>query len=384
MRIAFIGQKGIPATYGGIENFVENISLRLAKKGHKVVVFCRPHYTSVDGLYKGVLLKRIKSIKSKHLDALSHTFLSTLSSLNTKFDIICYQALGPSSLCFMPRLSGSAKVVTIIHSLDWKRKKWGRIAQTALKLAEYPSVMFPHKVVVVSEELKEYLEKKTKKRVERITPGIEVALLRPPERIKKFGLEKEKFILFLGRLVPEKGCHFLVEAFSNLSLDAYTKKDFKLFIAGDGCFSDDYIKKLHEYKKSFSDNGKKIIFGGYVDQQLKEELFSNAYLFVLPSEIEGIPQTILEALSYGKCVLASDIPENKNVVKELGYTFKNKNPKDLKEKLEYLLSDEKLVNSKNKERVNYIKSNFSWDKTTDDLENLFLDCLSFNKKRKVK
>jgi len=366
MRIAFIGQKGIPATYGGIENFVENIALRLKKRGHRVVVFCRPHYTSADGLYQGVRLKRIKSIQTKHLDAISHTLFSSLNTLTTKFDIVCYQALGPSSLSFIPRLSRRSKVVTIIHSLDWKRKKWGRMAQTALRLAEYPSVIFPHRVAAVSQQLKEYLESKFKKKVEKLTPGIESANFRPTSRIKEFGLRKEKFILFLGRLVPEKGCHYLLEAFFGL------KTDFKLFVGGNGCFSEDYTKRLHNYARDCE----KIVFGGYVDQELKEELFSNAYLFVLPSEIEGMPHTLVEALSYGKCVLASDIPENKQLIKELGYTFKNKDPKDLKEKLEHLLSDGKLVNSKNQERISYIDSNFSWDRTTDDLERIFLDCLN--------
>jgi glycosyltransferase involved in cell wall biosynthesis len=367
LKIAFIGQKGIPATYGGIENFTEEVSLRLAKKGHRVTVYCRPHYTSWEGSYRGVDLKKIKSIKTKHLDALSHTFLCSLDSLKNNFDIICYQALGPSSLCFVPRFLGKTKVFTLIHSLDWKREKWGRLAQFLIRMAEYPSILFPHKVAVVSDALKSYFEEKFNVRVEKITPGIKPAKFREPDRIKEFGLERDKYILFLGRLVPEKGCHYLLEAFQNLDTD------FKLFIGGDGCFSDEYLKKLHQKKSD------RIIFGGYVDEKLKEELFSSTYLFVLPSEMEGLPHTVLEALSYGKCVLASDIPENREASGPWGINFKNKDVFDLKEKLRLLLARKDLVNSKNKERMEYIGKNYSWDKTADDLEKIFIDCFSIGR-----
>lgn len=370
-RIAFIGQKGIPATYGGIEDFTEQVSLRLAQKGHDVTVYCRPHYTSFnESTYKGVSLKKIRSIKTKHLDALSHTFFCSLNSLWNDFDVVCYQALGPSSLCFIPRFFGKIKVgkrppirvVSIIHSLDWKREKWGPLAKLLIRTAEYPSVLFPHKVAVVSQGLKSYFEDKFNVSVEKITPGIKPAKFREPNRIRQFGLEKDKYVLFLGRLVPEKGCHYLVQAFKNLDTD------FKLFIGGDGYFADDYLNELHQERSD------KIIFGGYVDEELKEELFSCAYLFVLPSEVEGLPQTVLEALSYGKCVLTSDIPENKEASGPWGTTFKNKDVEDLKEKLKLLLARKDLVNSLNEERIKYIQRNYSWDKTADDLEKIFMDC----------
>ena len=138
MKIAFIGQKGIPATYGGIEDFTEKVALRLSKKGHQVTVYCRPYYTQIEGEYKGVTLKKIKSIKTKHLDAISHTFFSSLVTLSEDYDIVNYQGIGPSSLSFLPRLKGKTKVVVTIHSLDWKRKKWGPLAKSLLRLAEYP------------------------------------------------------------------------------------------------------------------------------------------------------------------------------------------------------------------------------------------------------
>jgi len=363
MKIAFVGQKGIPATYGGIEDFTEKVAIRLSKKGHQVTVYCRPYYTPIEGEYKGVALKKIKSIKTKHLDAISHTLFSSLDALFQDYDVINYQGVGPSSLSFLPRLKGKAKVVVTIHSLDWKRKKWSSFAKTLLRLAEYPSVFFPHKVATVSEELKKYLEERFKKEIFKFTPGIDPPNFRKPQKIKRFGLEKEKFILFLGRLVPEKGCHYLLEAFKNLDTD------YKLFIAGNGFFSEDYLKKLHQYKNE------RVIFGGFVEKEVLEELFSNTYLYVLPSEIEGVPQTLLQALSYGRCVLASDIPENMEVMRRWGYNFKNKDVKDLGQSLAFLLSSKELVLNGQNQRSSYVRSKYSWDRTAEDLEKLFSQCL---------
>lgn len=364
MKIALIGQKGIPATYGGIENYIEEISTRLAKMGHQVFVYCRPHYTSLEGIYNGVILKKIYSINTKHLDALSHTFLSSFHSLFCDFDIVNYQALGPSSLSFIPRMFGNAKVVVTIHSLDHKRAKWNGLAKSMLKMAEYPSVCLPHRVTTVSNRLKEYFEDKFKREVITIPTGVEPPVFRKPDKIKKYGLEKDKFILFLGRLVPEKGCHYLIDAFEKLDTE------MKLFIAGRGFFSDEYIKELHSHQSE------KVIFGGYVEKDVLEELFSNAFLYVLPSEIEGKAQSLMQALSYGRGCLVSNIPENTEVIDKWGYTFRSRDAEGLKEKLKYLLNNKELVKNNEKQRREYAKSSFSWDRAAQTLSEVYLDCLN--------
>lgn len=367
MRIAFIGQKGIPATYGGVEDFTEEVAVRLAQRGHQVTVYCRPYSSSSLQKYKGVKLKRVKSITTKHLDALSHTFLCSIDSLRRNFDVIVYQALGPSSLCFIPRLWGDTKVVTITHALDWQRKKWNKVARLLLRVAETPAVRFPDKAIVISDGLKSYFENKFAREVEKITPGVGAPVFREVDGIKKFGLEKEKYILFLGRLVPEKGCHYLISAFERI------ETDMKLFVGGNGFFSDDYVQRLHSRSSS------KIIFGGYVSEELKEELLSNAYLYVLPSELEGLPQSVIEALSYGRCVLVSDIPANLETCGRWGHTFKNKDIDDLRRKLIELVNSKDLVKREERQRKEYVTKNFSWDKTVDDLERIFKECLNHEK-----
>jgi glycosyltransferase involved in cell wall biosynthesis len=364
MRIAFIGQKGIPATYGGIEDYVEKTSTRLVQRGHQVTVFCRPYYSSSNGTHKGVRLKRRASIPTKHLDAISHSMLCSVESLFGDFDLVNFQALGPSSLSFIPRLIGRTKVVATIHSLDWQRDKWNTWAKRLLRLAQYPSVRFPDKVAVVSQSLKEYFEKKTQKEVVKIPTGVDPPVLRRPDKIRRYGLEKDNFILFLNRLVPEKGCHLLIQAFKKL------KTEKKLFIAGDGKFSEDYVNDL---KQSGSD---RIIFGGYVEEDVLQELYTNCYLYVLPSMVEGMSQSVLKALSYGQAVLVSDIQENLEAVQDCGFTFRNGDTSDLEAKLETLLKRPHLVRADEERRRRYVQDNFSWDRAAEDLENLFVRCLN--------
>lgn len=364
MRIAFIGQKGIPATYGGIEDYVEKISTRLAQRGHQVTVFCRPHYTSVNGKHRGVKVERVSSIATKHLDAISHTLFCSVASFFCHFDVVNFQALGPSALSFIPRLSGSTKVVATIHSLDWQRDKWNSWAKRLLKLAEYPSIRCPDQVAVLSQSLKEYFRTKTRKEVTRILTGVDQPVFRRPDKIKKHRLKENNFILFLNRLVPEKGCHLLIRAFRELE----TNK--KLFIAGNGRFSEDYVESLRQMADD------RIVFGGHVEEDVLQELYSNCYLYVLPSLLEGVSQSALKALSYGKAVLVSDIEANLEAVKDCGFTFRSEDVADLKARLETLLNHPNLVQGDSERRQRYVRENYSWDRAAEDLESLFARCLN--------
>ncbi len=202
MRIAMIGQKGIPATYGGIEQFVEAISTRLADRGHEVTVFVRRHYTSARGKYRGVNLKRLPSVPTAHLDAITHTVACTAYTLMDRFDVVHYHALGPSMLTFVPRFFGIPSVATI-HGLDWQREKWGHVAKAALKIGERCSALFPDVVVTISKALAAYYLKKYRRKAVYIPTGVEPARHQPPGILNRFGLSGNDYILFVGRLVPE-------------------------------------------------------------------------------------------------------------------------------------------------------------------------------------
>ncbi len=363
MKIAMIGQKGIPATYGGIERHVEEIGARLVARGHEVSVYCRYYYTRVKNRHRGMKLIRLPSIKTKHFDTATHCALSTLDAVVRGFDVVHFHALGPSLFSFLPRLRGSKTVVTV-HGLDWQREKWGAVASWILKRCEYTAVSFPTRSIVVSRTLQEYFREKYGVETTVIPNGTNIPTPRALSRLKKKGLEPRKYILFVGRLVPEKGCHFLVDAYEKLETDA------KLVIAGGSSFSSEYVDSL---KKHASD---KILLLDYVYGDALEELWSNALLVALPSTIEGLSISLLEALSYGKCVLVSDIAENMEVVEDCAPSFKSQDVEDLRRQLEKLLGAPELLVEYEEKAREHILRRFTWDGVTNSLEQLYQEVLS--------
>ena len=363
MKIAIIGQKGIPSRAGGVEIHVEEIASRLASSGEDIKVYCRESYCEDKyDIYKNIKIKYIPSINTKHLDAITYTFLATIDAIKEKYDIIHYHALGPSLLSFIPRLCGR-KVISTCHGLDWKREKWGVVGKLALKLGEVASIKFPHKTISVSESMCEYYKNKYKNAdIVYIPNGIEEKNRRKPRIIKeKFNLEKNDYILFLARLVPEKGVHYLIESYNNL------KTDKKLVIAGGSSHSDDYVNKI----KKMANNNPNIIFTDFVTGETVDELFTNAYLYVLPSEIEGLPISLLEAMSYGQACLVSDIRENLDVIEDKAFSFENKNPKDLEEKLKYLIDNKEIVRKYKDNSKEFITKKNNWNDIAEKTKEVF-------------
>ncbi len=369
VKIVMFGVKGMPCP-AGAEKVAEQIATRLVKLGHEVIVFVRPHYTPVEVKeYQGVRLVHLPSIPTKNLDAITHSFAATLATLRIRPDIAHIHGIGNS--IFAPILrSAGIKVVVQSHGLDWQRAKWSKFARVYLRLADYCAVRFPDATIVVSHKLKEYYESSYKRAVHFIPNGINPACKVSPDEILKLGLMGNDYILFAARLVPEKGCHYLIDAY--LRLKSCTKK---LVIAGDTVFDDHYGQKLREFASP------DIIFTGFASGKLFQELLSNAYAFVLPSEIEGLSTGLQEAMCYGNCVLVSDIEENLEAISGCGLSFKNKDPLDLSEKLDYLLQNERVVQEYRAKAQQFIINNYSWDDTSRDYERLYQDLLGSNQYR---
>ncbi len=378
LRIAMIGQKGIPAVYGGVERHVEELGRRLADKGHDVSVYVRPYYMLDNGYndttYQGMTLRRLPTVHSKHLDAIVHCAFSSLHALLKRYDIVHYHAIGPSTVAWIPWICGS-KVVCTVHGLDWQRQKWSRWASMYLRFGEWASYHFADRTITVSRTLKEYYDSYYNGSVNYIPNGVNIPSVTPAEIIKeKYDLFKDSYIVFISRLVPEKGCHYLIDAFRNL------KTAKKLVIVGGSSHSDDYVSQLHERAK----DDQRIIFTGNTSGQELAELFWNAYFFVLPSELEGLPIVALEALSFGKCLLASDISENREVVEPdgitggtetFGYTFKSKDTKDLQDKLNYLITQPEEVIKMAAKAQAYVRNHYNWDMIADQTEAVYRELI---------
>lgn len=362
MKIAMIGQKGIPSRSGGIEVHVEEIAKRLVKKGCDVEVYCRKaHCLEKSRFFCGIRTIFTPYINSKSLEAISHSLVSVLIAILRRSDVIHFHALGPSTLAFLPRIFG-IKVVCTVHGLDWKRDKWGRLSKKYLMYGECATAKLANRTITVSESLVDYYKEKYGKEIEYISNGIEVKECVPANIItEKFRLEENSFILYLGRLVPEKGVHYLIQAYKRVN----TSK--KLVIAGGSSHSNGYERELHEMAGGNPD----IIFTGFILGEMLEEIMSNAYIYVLPSDVEGMPISLLEALSYGRCCLVSDIGENKAVVSSYGYTFKQGDTDDLAYKLQMLLDNEEMTNNNRNRIIEYIEGEFSWDNSAEQTYRLY-------------
>jgi glycosyltransferase involved in cell wall biosynthesis len=308
LRVAFIGGRGVVSKYSGIETYYEEIGKRLTGMGHEVTAYCRTYFTPPGKRRDGIRVVRLPTIRSKHLETLVHTFLSTLHVLVQPCDVVHYHALGPALFSFIPRLAGKKTVVTV-QGLDWQRKKWGRIASAVLRLGERAAVSLPSHTMVVSRALRKHYTTRYGIETSYMPNGGVLRERRLPDKIWDWGLEPERYILFLGRFSPEKGCHVLVEAYEKLDTD------IKLVMAGATSYCDDYSRQLRSHASE------RIKMLDWVSGEALDELLTNAMVFVLPSDLEGLSLALLDAMGAGLCVLGSDVAENREAIDDAGSLF---------------------------------------------------------------
>ncbi len=370
MRIAYIAVKGVPIG-GGIEKLTEEIGSRLVAKGHEVVVYSSRDYGTTDGFYRGMEIRTVPSINTKNLHKLSICFNATRDALKDNgFDIFHIHAVGPSIFAIFPRLKGIPTVVQI-HAFEWARDKWGLVGKTFFRLADYSAVYFPHKTTSVSKVQKEYFEHKFGREIVHIPTGVNTVEKRKADWLLTQGIEPDNYVLFAGRLVEEKGPHFLIEAFRNIDTD------LKLVVAGDAAHAEKYKSLLRD----LAGGDRRILFPGFVTGPPLEELFSNARLFCLPSTLEGLPIALLEAMSYGNCCVASDIPENREALGGHGYTFRNRDSDDLRNVLNDLIRDPDKVEGKKRAARDHVLEHYSWDLVADRMEELYFSLLKGQQSR---
>lgn len=363
LRIAMIGHKRIPSREGGVEIVVDELSTRMVRLGCEVDAYNRFGY-HVSGkefdekrerYYNGVKIFTIPTPSNSSLNAIVYSFLATIRSLFGRYDIIHFHAEGPCTMLWIPKLFG-VRVVATIHGLDWQRSKWGNIASKVLKLGEKMAAKHADELIVLSENMKDYFQKEYGRETSYIPNGIIHPEHKEINYIKeKYGLEKDEYILFLARIVPEKGLHYLIDAFKDIATDK------KLVIAGGSSHSHEYMDQI----TTMSQEDSRIVMTGFVQGEILEELYSNSYIFVLPSDVEGMAVSLLEAMSYGNCCLVSDIDENMEVVEDKACSFQKGNTEDLKLKLEELLIKPDIVEKYRKESADYICGRFNWDDVVD-------------------
>ncbi len=360
LSIAMFGQKRIPSREGGVEIVVEELCTRMVAQGHNVTCYNRGgHHVSGSEYdskrlkeYKGIKLKTVPTIEKKGLAAVSSSFFAALCCAFGKYDVVHIHAEGPAFFCWLPKLFHKRVIVTV-HGIDWQREKWkSGFGSKFIHKGEKNAVKYADEIIVLSKGVQDYFEKIYGRKTVFIPNGVSNHIERKPQIIKnKFGLDKDEYILFLGRLVPEKGIKYLIEAFKQVD----TEK--KLVIAGGSSDSSEFENEMKELAKE----DKRIIFTGFVQGQELEELYSNAYVYALPSDLEGMPLSLLEAMSYGNCCLVSDIPECAEVVEDKALIFKKADVKDLQSKLKDACDHSEKVDAHKKQAADFICSKYNWD-----------------------
>ena len=369
LNIAMLGHKRVPSREGGVEIVVEELGKRLVKLGHEVTCYNRAGHhvggsqfdTAQRSDYAGMRLKTVPTLDKKGLAAMTASFTAAVAAAFGPYDVVHFHAEGPCAMLWLPKLFGKRCVATI-HGLDHQRAKWGKLASTYIMLGEKCAVKFADEIIVLSEGVQKYFMDTYGRQTRFIPNGVNRPEPLKPELIKeKWGLEKNGYILFLGRIVPEKGLRYLVEAFKNV------KTDKKLVIAGGASDTSEFMQQLLASAAEDS----RIQFVGFVQGQLLEELYSNADIYTLPSDLEGMPLSLLEAMSYGNCCLTSDIAECADVVQDKAVTFRKADVADLTEKLQGLCDAPQTVASYQASAADYICAQYNWDAVTEQTVELY-------------
>ena len=368
-RIAFIGQRGIPATVGGIEHHVEEIGARLADRGHEVTVYTRGNYTrDRSAEHRGMRVRYMPTVPTKRLEALVHSGLSTVHAMlpgEAAPDILHFHALGPSVFSPLPRALSSRRIVVTIHGLDYDREKWGLGARASLRTAAWISAHVPHATITVSRNLAEHYLERYGRIAHHIPNGVAPPVTRPPRLItERWGLAGGDYLLFLGRLVPEKAPDLLLRAFQAVETDR------RLVLAGGSSFTDGYVRQL----ETLAAADPRVVMAGTVQGELRDELYTNAAAFVLPSNLEGLPLTLLEAASYRLPVVASDIPPHLEVLRvdaPGGRIFRRGDERGLTLTLGSVIRDLPAEREGARLIGDRVVLEYDWDAATDATEELY-------------
>ena len=371
-RVAMIGHKRVPSREGGIEVVVWELATRLRDKGYEVECYNRSGYRMKHSDYdripgkpgffrEGVRILIIPTVANGKLNAIVYSFFATVRALFGHYDVIHFHAEGPCLMCWLPKLFG-IRVVATIHGLDWQRAKWGHFASKMLQTGEKMAATHADEVIVLSDNLKDYFLERYGRKTHFIPNGI----TRPDpvearEITNRWGLERDGYIMTLCRIVPEKGLHYLLEAFRQVPTDK------KLLLAGGPSNAVEYYEEI----KELAAQDDRVILAGLVDGRTLAELLSNAYVFALPSDVEGMSISLLEAMSYGNCCMVSDIRESTEVVEDHAAVFRKSDVEDLRKNLEDLVEHPELVAHYREGAADFICGKYDWDDVVGRTEDLY-------------
>ncbi|GAB4191149.1 MAG: glycosyltransferase [Phycisphaeraceae bacterium] len=361
LKIALMGTRGVPASYSGFETCVEQLGQRLVRRGHEVTVYCRTHHiTYPKDTYLGMRLVKLPTIRNKYLDTLAHSFLSSLHALTQPYHVGLYFIAGNSPVTWIPRLAGIRTALNV-DGLDWKRDKWNSLAKRYIRFAEWFAQFGPDLYLTDSPLVQDYYREKTGKAPPYIVYGSDIEKLPPGPTLSQYGLEPRKYVLFVGRLVPENNAHHLVEAFRQLDTD------MRCVVVGDAPYAEDYQRHLRE----LAGDDERIVFTGYVFGDGYRELGSNAYAYVATTGVGGTHPALIEAMAMGNCCIVNDTPVNLQTIAGNGLAYEGERGADsLREILEGVLDDPQEAQAYRDKAAQHAATAYSWEAVTDQYEKM--------------
>ena len=358
MKIAIVGARGIPVNYGGFETCAEQLATRLTRKGHEVTVYCcKPYSKSNEKTYKGIERIILPTIRKKSLEKVVFSVLSLLHVSFTRVNVVLMLGVSAAGFCFIPRIFGK-KVAINIDGLEWKRKKWSTLISWVLQSSERLAGITANVVITDSKWIRRYYKETYGKGSVYLAYGTETKNHPPGKTLNKFDLSPDEYILYVSRFDPENNALLVREAFDDI--DSPTKK---LVMVGDAPFADDYIRRLKETKNP------NIIFTGYQFGDSYDELRSNAYFYIQATEIGGTHPALVEAMGAGNCVLANDVPQHREVLRDAGVYYRGK--KELIDKITMLMESESIVKAKGIAALKIAKEEYSWNRVAEGYEKTF-------------
>ena len=379
MKVAMVGHKVVPSRRGGIENVLTTLCPLLVKLGIDVTCYNRSsdkvesEYvgTVENKKYKGVTLKKAPTVNARGAAAMLASYTAAMRTAFGRYDIVHFHAEGPCAAMWIPKLFGK-KCVATVHGLDWQREKWGRgFASKYIKSGEKTLAKYADEIIVLSESAYGYFKDTYNRETKIIPNGIEKPNKRPADEItRRYGLRKDEYICIISRLTAEKGVHYLIDAYNKIDTDK------KLVIAGDTSDTDDYVAMI----KKKAENNPNILFTGFISGSVLEEMYSNAYAVCLPSDIEGMSLSLLEALAYNNALICSDIPENTAVAEDKAIYFKKSDVDDLALKLERVCNDISVVNELRKNAAEFILAKYNWNDVAEATCNIYKSILTDKRK----
>jgi glycosyltransferase involved in cell wall biosynthesis len=357
MKLAIVGTRGIPANYGGFETFAEELSTRLAARGHDVTVYGRSNNVRYPHrIYKGVRLVILPTIGTKHLDTLANTFLSVLHAIPQRFDCMLMCNAANAIFGVAPRLSWTPLALNV-DGIERLRKKWGPSARAFYRISERLATIIPNAIVSDAAVIRDYYMKEYHAPSVMIGYGAECSRMETTTELDRLGVRPREYFLYVSRLEPENNAHVVIEAFEKV------KTQMPLVIVGDAPYAPKYIEQL----KSTRDP--RIQFPGAIYGTGYRELQSHAYAYVQATEVGGTHPALIESMGAGNCVIAKDTPENREVLSDAGLFFRDAD--DLASQIQLTLTDQDLVSRLRACAQSRAKTHYSWDAVTDAYERLF-------------